>query len=224
MARILVGRIAPRREAFGPEVPQNVRAPERQQRPHQDATPCRHAREARRSRALESAHEHGLDLIVGVVSRDHQLGAELEAGGFEPGVSGGAGRGLAGIGAERAATVLATESVAVRQRSDRRRHLRACRVDAVVEMGHNEVESVELTGGDEQMQQHDRVGTARHGHQGPGGRQAQRDEVGAERLEQGHRLSSTSRTLRERSAGTNGFWRNGAPGRSSPRRTMSSSV
>ena len=78
--------------------------------------------------------------------------------------------------------------------------------------------------GDQQMQQHDRIGTARHRDDSPCRRQAQRDEMRAELVPQRHRPSRTSRTLRDRSAGTNGFCRNGAPGWSNPRRTISSSV
>jgi hypothetical protein len=82
----------------------------------------------------------------------------------------------------------------------------------MVEVRDRELELVQIRGVVQQVEQ-------RHGVGPPGDRdersprpQSQGGQVGTEVVDQAHRVSSTSRTLRDRSAGMKGFCRNGAPG------------
>ena len=94
----------------------------------------------------------------------------------------------------------------------------------MAEVGDHELELVQIGCVMQEIEQRNRVRAAGDRHEGPAPGQPQLGQVPTEVREQRHQVSSTSRTLRERSPGMNGFCKNGDPGRSRPRRRMSSSV
>ena len=97
-------------------------------------------------------------------------------------------------------------------------------MDPVIEVRDHQVELVQLQGAMQEIEQRHRVGAAGDRDQRSAARQVERGQMAPEIVEQRRHVSSTSRTLRERSPGMNGFCRNGDPGRRRPRRTTSSSV
>src|SRR6185436_5795950 len=112
-------------------------------------------------------------------------------------------------------------------------HGRALGRNAVVGVGDDEFQTMDIVSTEQEIQQRHRVEAARDSHYGSARRQSQTAEVPPELLYQSHATyapcscavpSKTSRTFLPSAAASNGFCRNGDPGIRSPRRITSSSV
>jgi len=122
-----------------------------------------------------------------VVAREDEGRAAPLPGQLEPGVARDAGSGLARVGPERAPAFLVPQPIRLGARAHPGCHLRARRMDAVVEMRDGQLLPMRFPGPMKQVEQRDRVGTAGHRHKGTARRECQHMELIAEGVEQGHR-------------------------------------
>ena len=187
--RVLVGGITPHGEGPGAHVRQHRLAPEWQQRADQDAPAHGHSRQAGGARAAERPHEHGLDLIVGVMRGEDERRPKADAGRLEPGVAGRAGEGLAGRRTQLGPAYLEGELVRHGERPYCIGHARAGGMDPVIEVRHHEIQLVKIERAMQEIEQRDRIGSARHRDERAPGRQVQRRELAPEVVEQRHAAS-----------------------------------
>ena len=187
---VAVRRIDPDREASGTSMGRQLGPAEPQQRSNNPAADFAHSRETRRPRAPEGPHEDGLDLIIGVMGREHgnRIGARGDR--FEPGIARLPRRCLRRPRAEREASYLTAHSQAQREGRYLSRDALAVRVNPVVAVRHDEMGSIGCNPG-EQVQEHHGIQPAGDRDESGSGRQREGVEPRAEFVEEIHRRKAT---------------------------------
>ena len=159
--------------------------PERQQRSKQPRARL-HSRQPSRPRSPERSHQHGLGLIVRVVRGHDEPGAGTASDPPKRRIPVLPGYRLGRLGAKEEAFDFEPNPIPFCGSPNALRHLPAGGPDAVVHVGGNEVEPMLVRARNEQIEERERVGTPRHGHERrPGGRR-ELGEMAAKSLDQGH--------------------------------------
>jgi hypothetical protein len=140
--RVPVRRVVVEQQAARGDVRFELSAAEREQRPHHTAAGARrHARQSGGTGASEDAEQDGLDLIVPVVRGDDVGGTAPPRHLAQPIPSGGAGGGLGHAWAEVEFAQLEGKPVALGERSDRLSDRPTVRLDSVIRVRHDQLES-----------------------------------------------------------------------------------
>jgi hypothetical protein len=165
MAALLVGRVGPRRQADLPQVTEQIATRKPQQRPHDRPLHRSHSRKTGRTRALENPHQDSLDLIIGVMSGKDHLSTRSSPRVFQPSVAPRARERLGCTGPEMQLPRLVWQTECGRQPAHLFRKDVALRVDAVIDMPHDQLEPMRVAGPDQQVQKDSGIGSTRNGDQ-----------------------------------------------------------
>ena len=186
MSGIRVGWIEPAFQAGLPDVSDQFRPREREEEPNHPALDWRHARQAGWSRPGQHSHEHGLHLIVGVMRRQNDFRTHPPADRFEPGVSPDSSQGFTGRGAQHELRGLERKGVGSGQGSHLVRHPATVGMDAMVQVGDDEGEPMQVSGSHQQIQECDRIRPTGDGNYRFPLREVHSGKMAAESVDQAH--------------------------------------
>jgi hypothetical protein len=164
--KVRIGWILPRLEADLLQMSGQFFPPERQERPNQPPPASCHSRQTGGTRPAEDTHEDGFDLVVLMVSGDHQVRPELASQAMEPGVPSGPGGGFAGSGTQLEALDVDWLAIALGHSPHCGCHGGTLGVDAVIGVGHVQREICSAGGVNQKIEEDEGVGSARNGHDG----------------------------------------------------------
>jgi hypothetical protein len=150
-----------------------------------------HSGQSGRPRPGEYAHEHSLNLIIGVMGGKNTARSQSVPDLLEPGVAPDAGKRLAGERAQVEAATFEREGERLGEGSHLLGNPMAVGMDAMIDVSDSQLEPVEILGTDQQVQEHNRIRTPGGGHDGSSGVQTEVSQVTAESLDEGHGLKIT---------------------------------
>ena len=157
MTGVGVGWIEPGSESALFDINSQLGSPERQQGSDYAAGNRRHAGQSGRARARESSHQNGLDLVVRVMCGENDGRSCAQARRVQPGISTSPGLGFSGIPTEGEAPDLGREAIRRGQSPHLLRYPGALRMDAVVGVSDDQLQTVRIPGPYQQVQQGHRV-------------------------------------------------------------------
>jgi hypothetical protein len=186
MPAVRIGRIEPRNEACLLQMMNQIGVRKGEQRADEVASNQIHPSQAGGPRPSQHPHQHSLNLIVGVMRRKDDPGANSATERLEPGIPLQPRPRLAGARAKLQAANMDRETIRHSEGSYLLRHPAAVHMDPVVHVRDYQVELVQVSAMDEKVEQGDGVGPTRYGNDGRAPGQAQAREMEAERLEESH--------------------------------------
>jgi hypothetical protein len=124
-----------------------------QQRSHEGTTDWSHAGKPRWAGAGQDPHEHGLDLVVGLVARQNGCRASPCTSFFQPGVAPSPCQGLTSRRAKFQLSHLHRQIVRTGQTADPCGNPSTLRMDSVIGMGYDEIEPVHISRPGQKIQQ-----------------------------------------------------------------------
>ena len=134
----------------------------------------------------EHPHEHGLDLIIGVMSGQDTAGAQPFPDRLEPAVASHPSEGLSGISTQPEPADLDGKAVRPGQPAYLIRHPGAVWMDPVIQVGNAQIQPVQVSSPHQKIQQGNRIGSTGHGDDTSPGRQRQGGEMVAKEVDQAH--------------------------------------